>query len=142
MPLSKEWRSPVTRSGQSQGYIYVRAEYPLAISRLQIAIRQAKQHGLLGDGLFESTFNFNVEMRIGAGAFVCGEETALMASIEGRRGQPRPRPPFPAESGLWGNPTLINNVETFANIVPIISRGAEWYAARHGKEQGHQDLSP
>ncbi|MCE0483196.1 MAG: NAD(P)H-dependent oxidoreductase subunit E [Methylacidiphilales bacterium] len=114
--------------GASQGYIYVRAEYPLAISRLQIAIRQAKQNGLLGEGLFESTFNFNVEIRIGAGAFVCGEETALMASIEGRRGQPRPRPPFPAESGLWGYPTLINNVETFANVVPIIQKGPEWYA--------------
>jgi bidirectional [NiFe] hydrogenase diaphorase subunit len=114
--------------GASQGYLYVRAEYPLAISRLQVAIRQARQHGLLGDGIFDSTFNFNVEIRIGAGAFVCGEETALMASIEGRRGQPRPRPPFPAESGLWGYPTLINNVETFANIVPITNRGAEWYA--------------
>jgi bidirectional [NiFe] hydrogenase diaphorase subunit len=114
--------------GSSHGYLYVRAEYPLAISRLQVAIRQAKQHGLLGDGIFESTFNFNVEIRIGAGAFVCGEETALMASIEGRRGQPRPRPPFPAESGLWGFPTLINNVETFANVVPIVNRGAEWYA--------------
>ena len=113
--------------GSSHGYLYVRAEYPLAISRLQVAIRQAKQHGLLGDGIFESTFNFNVEIRIGAGAFVCGEETALMASIEGRRGQPRPRPPFPAESGLWGFPTLINNVETFANVVPIVNRGAEWY---------------
>jgi len=96
---------------------------------LQIAIKQAKQHGLLGEGLFESTFNFNVEIRIGAGAFVCGEETALMASIEGRRGQPRPRPPFPAESGLWGFPTLINNVETFGNIVAIINRGAAWYAS-------------
>jgi len=115
--------------GASHGYMYVRAEYPLAISRLQIAIRQAKSHGLLGDGLFGSTFNFNVEVRVGAGAFVCGEETALMASIEGRRGQPRPRPPFPAESGLWGHPTLINNVETFANIVPIVSRGAEWYSS-------------
>jgi bidirectional [NiFe] hydrogenase diaphorase subunit len=94
-----------------------------------MAIRQARTHGLLGDGIFESTFNFNVEVRIGAGAFVCGEETALMASVEGRRGQPRPRPPFPAESGLWGFPTLINNVETFANIVPIISRGADWYAS-------------
>ena len=114
--------------GASHGYLYVRAEYPLAISRLQVAIRQARQHGLLGQGIFESTFNFNVEIRIGAGAFVCGEETALMASIEGHRGQPRPRPPFPAESGLWGFPTLINNVETFANIVPIINRGAEWYA--------------
>jgi len=115
--------------GASQGYLYVRAEYPLAISRLQIAIRQARQHGLLGDGIFDSTFNFNIEIRIGAGAFVCGEETALMASIEGRRGQPRPRPPFPAESGLWGCPTLINNVETFANIVPIMNRGADWYSS-------------
>ncbi len=115
--------------GATQGYLYVRAEYPLAISRLQIAIKQARQHGLLGEGIFESTFSFNLEVRIGAGAFVCGEETALMASVEGRRGQPRPRPPFPAESGLWGFPTLINNVETFANIVPIIKRGADWYAA-------------
>ena len=114
--------------GASFGYLYVRAEYPLAISRLQVAIRQASQHGLLGQGIFESTFNFGVEIRIGAGAFVCGEETALMASIEGHRGQPRPRPPFPAESGLWGFPTLINNVETFANIAPIINRGADWYA--------------
>ena len=114
--------------GADQGFIYVRAEYPLAISRLQVAIRQAKQHALIGSGIFESTFNFNVDIRIGAGAFVCGEETALMASIEGKRGQPRPRPPFPAESGLWGFPTLINNVETFANIAPIISRGPEWYA--------------
>jgi len=114
--------------GAEQGFIYVRAEYPLAISRLQVAIRQAKQHGLIGSAIFESTFNFNVDIRIGAGAFVCGEETALMASIEGKRGQPRPRPPFPAESGLWGFPTLINNVETFANIAPIINRGPEWYA--------------
>ncbi|MBV8418007.1 MAG: NADH-quinone oxidoreductase subunit NuoF [Verrucomicrobia bacterium] len=114
--------------GADQGFIYVRAEYPLAISRLQVAIRQAKQHGLIGSAIFESTFNFNVDIRIGAGAFVCGEETALMASIEGKRGQPRPRPPFPAESGLWGFPTLINNVETFANIAPIINRGPEWYA--------------
>jgi len=114
--------------GAGQGFIYVRAEYPLAISRLQVAIRQAKQHGLLGAGIFESSFNFNVDVRIGAGAFVCGEETALMASIEGKRGQPRPRPPFPAEHGLWGYPTLLNNVETFANIAPIISRGADWYA--------------
>lgn len=114
--------------GADQGYIYVRAEYPLAISRLQIAIRQAKQFGLLGSGILESSFTFNVEIRIGAGAFVCGEETALMASVEGKRGTPRPRPPFPAESGLWGAPTLINNVETFANIPPIIRNGAEWFA--------------
>jgi bidirectional [NiFe] hydrogenase diaphorase subunit len=120
--------------GADQGFIYVRAEYPLAISRLQVAIRQAKQHGLLGPAIFESTFNFNVDIRIGAGAFVCGEETALIASIEGKRGQPRPRPPFPAESGLWGYPTLINNVETFANIAPIITRGPEWYAA-YGTEK-------
>ena len=114
--------------GADQGFIYVRAEYPLAISRLQIAIRQAKQMGLLGAGIFESPFSFNVDLRIGAGAFVCGEETALMASVEGKRGTPRPRPPFPAESGLWGFPTLINNVETFANVPPIYRRGAEWFA--------------
>jgi bidirectional [NiFe] hydrogenase diaphorase subunit len=114
--------------GAEQGFIYVRAEYPLAIERLQKAIRQAKQRGLLGSGVFESPLNFNIEIRIGAGAFVCGEETALMASIEGRRGLPRPRPPFPAESGLFGQPTLINNVETLANVVPIILKGADWFA--------------
>ena len=114
--------------GADQGFIYVRAEYPLAISRLQTAIRQAKQAGLLGSGIFESPVNFNIDIRIGAGAFVCGEETALMASVEGKRGTPRPRPPFPAESGLWGCPTLINNVETFANIAPILRRGADWFA--------------
>jgi len=115
--------------GADQGFLYVRAEYPLAISRLQIAIKQAKALGLLGGGIFETPFIFNVDIRIGAGAFVCGEETALMASVEGKRGTPRPRPPFPAESGLWGCPTLINNVETFANIAPIITKGAEWYAS-------------
>jgi bidirectional [NiFe] hydrogenase diaphorase subunit len=115
--------------GADQGFLYVRAEYPLAISRLQIAIKQAKQLGLLGGGVFETPFIFNVDIRIGAGAFVCGEETALMASVEGKRGTPRPRPPFPAESGLWGCPTLINNVETFANIAPIIRKGPEWYAS-------------
>jgi bidirectional [NiFe] hydrogenase diaphorase subunit len=114
--------------GADQGYIYVRAEYPLAISRLQNAIKQAKQLDVLGSGIFESPFNFNVDLRIGAGAFVCGEETALMASVEGLRGTPRPRPPYPAESGLWGAPTLINNVETFANVAPIIRNGADWYA--------------
>lgn len=114
--------------GADQGFLYVRAEYPLAISRLQTAIKQAKQLGLLGSGIFETPFNFNVDIRIGAGAFVCGEETALMASVEGKRGTPRPRPPFPAESGLFGCPTLINNVETFANISAIINRGGEWYA--------------
>ena len=97
-------------------------------SGLQIAIKQAKKHGLLGARIFEAPFNFTIDLRIGAGAFVCGEETALMASIEGKRGVPRPRPPFPAESGLWGCPTLINNVETFANIAPIIRHGAEWFA--------------
>ena len=115
--------------GANQGYIYVRAEYPLAIKRLQIAIKQARQTGLLGSGIFESPFSFTVDIRIGAGAYVCGEETALMAAIEGRRGTPRPRPPFPAESGLWGCPTLINNVETFANIPVIIRKGAEWFAS-------------
>jgi bidirectional [NiFe] hydrogenase diaphorase subunit len=96
---------------------------------LQTAIKQAKQFGLLGSGIFESPFNFNIDLRIGAGAFVCGEETALMASVEGKRGTPRPRPPFPAESGLYGCPTLINNVETFANVPPIIRKGADWFAA-------------
>jgi bidirectional [NiFe] hydrogenase diaphorase subunit len=115
--------------GADQGFIYVRAEYPLAISRLQIAIKQAKQMGLLGAGIFESPFNFNVDLRIGAGAFVCGEETALMMSVEGKRGTPRPRPPFPAESGLFGCPTLLNNVETFANVPVIYRKGADWFAS-------------
>ena len=115
--------------GADQGFIYVRAEYPLAISRLQIAIKQAKAKDVIGGGIFESHFNFNIDIRIGAGAFVCGEETALMASVEGKRGTPRPRPPFPAESGLWGCPTLINNVETFANVPSIIRNGADWFAA-------------
>ncbi|MDM9380387.1 NADH-quinone oxidoreductase subunit NuoF [Chlorogloeopsis sp. ULAP01] len=115
--------------GATQGYIYVRAEYPIAISRLQTAIRQAQRLGLLGSQIFESPFDFKIDIRIGAGAYVCGEETALMASIEGKRGTPHPRPPYPAESGLWGYPTLINNVETFANISPIIRKGAEWFAS-------------
>ncbi|MEO1404602.1 MAG: NADH-quinone oxidoreductase subunit NuoF [Cyanobacteria bacterium J06635_1] len=115
--------------GATQGYIYVRGEYPLAISHLQTAIRQAKRYGLLGSQIFDSPFDFRIDLRIGAGAFVCGEETALMASIEGKRGIPRPRPPYPAESGLWGRPTLINNVETFANIAPIIRNGADWFAS-------------
>jgi bidirectional [NiFe] hydrogenase diaphorase subunit len=114
--------------GASQGFIYVRAEYPLAIARLQTAIKQARPYGLLGSGIFESPFSFNIDLRIGAGAFVCGEETALMASVEGKRGTPRPRPPFPAESGLYSCPTLINNVETFANVPPIIRKGADWFA--------------
>jgi len=114
--------------GADQGYLYVRAEYPLAIARLQLAIKQAKSLSLLGAGIFESPFNFNVEIRIGAGAFVCGEETALMMSVEGKRGTPRPRPPFPAESGLFGCPTLLNNVETFANVPAIYRNGADWFA--------------
>jgi bidirectional [NiFe] hydrogenase diaphorase subunit len=114
--------------GANQGYIYVRAEYPLAIAHLQTAIQQAKRLGLLGSQIFDSTFDFRIDIRVGAGAFVCGEETALIASVEGGRGLPRPRPPYPAESGLWGCPTLINNVETFANIGPIIRQGAEWFA--------------
>src|SRR5271166_1853955 len=114
--------------GASQGYIYVRGEYPLAIHRLEIAIRQAQNLGLLGNNIFGTTHSFHVELRLGAGAFVCGEETALIASIEGRRGTPRPRPPYPAQEGLFGEPTLINNVETYANIAPIIRNGGEWYA--------------
>jgi len=114
--------------GASQGYIYVRGEYPLAIARLQTAIQQARRLGLLGSQIFDSPFDLRIDIRVGAGAFVCGEETALMASIEGKRGQPRPRPPYPAEHGLWGCPTLINNVETFANVGPIIRNGAEWFA--------------
>ncbi len=114
--------------GANRGYIYVRAEYPLAIRRLRVAIKQAEQLGLLGSRIFDSPFGFHLDLRVGAGAYVCGEETALIASIEGKRGTPRPRPPYPAEHGLWGHPTLINNVETFANIVPIIRNGGEWYA--------------
>jgi bidirectional [NiFe] hydrogenase diaphorase subunit len=114
--------------GASQGYVYVRGEYPLAISRLKTAIAQARRLGILGTGVFETRFDFRVDIRIGAGAFVCGEETALMRSIEGQRGTPRPRPPFPAARGLWGFPTVINNVETLANIPPIVRNGAEWFA--------------
>ncbi|NLF68748.1 MAG: NADH-quinone oxidoreductase subunit L [Candidatus Anammoximicrobium sp.] len=114
--------------GANKGYVYIRAEYPLAIDRLKTAIRQATRKKLLGSGICETQFSFDVELRLGAGAFVCGEETALMSSVEGERGQPRPRPPYPAESGLWGYPTLINNVETFANVAPIIRRGGEWFA--------------
>ncbi len=114
--------------GASEGYIYVRAEYPLAIKRLKTAIRQAERLGLLGSNICGTRFNFKIELRLGAGAFVCGEETALIASIEGKRGTPRPRPPYPAMEGLLGQPTLINNVETYANIAPIILNGGEWYA--------------
>jgi len=115
--------------GASQGYVYVRAEYPLAIRRLEVALAQARKLGLLGARIFESDFSFDIELRMGAGAFVCGEETALMASIEGRRGEPRPRPPYPATHGLWGRPTLINNVETFANVRHIVLGGAAAFAA-------------
>jgi bidirectional [NiFe] hydrogenase diaphorase subunit len=115
--------------GATQGYIYIRAEYPLAVERLKTAIRQATRKGLLGRNILDTQFAFDIDIRLGAGAFVCGEETALMASIEGLRGQPRPRPPYPAESGLMGAPTLINNVETFANIPPIIRNGGEWFAS-------------
>ena len=114
--------------GSSQGYVYVRAEYPLAIERLSHAIEQARQYEFLGEKIFETAFDFDLEIRIGAGAFVCGEETALMTSIEGKRGEPRPRPPFPAVAGLWKKPTLLNNVETYASIPPIILKGAEWYS--------------
>jgi bidirectional [NiFe] hydrogenase diaphorase subunit len=115
--------------GADEGYIYIRAEYPLAIKRLKIAIRQAEKLGLLGSNVCGTHFSFRIELRIGAGAFVCGEETALIASIEGRQGTPRPRPPYPAQQGLLGQPTLINNVETFANVPPIIRNGSAWYAA-------------
>lgn len=114
--------------GASEGYIYVRAEYPLAIKRLRIAIRHAERFGLLGNYISASRLSFHVDLRLGAGAFVCGEETALISSVEGKRGSPRPRPPYPAQEGLFGEPTLINNVETFANIAPIIRNGGEWYA--------------
>jgi bidirectional [NiFe] hydrogenase diaphorase subunit len=115
--------------GAGQGYIYVRGEYPLAIERLQTAIKQAGRLNLLGSGVFNTPFDFRIDIRIGAGAFVCGEETALMASIMGQRGTPRPRPPYPAEEGLWGLPTLLNNVETFANVPRIVRKGADWFAA-------------
>jgi bidirectional [NiFe] hydrogenase diaphorase subunit len=115
--------------GANQGYVYVRAEYPLAVSRLRKAIQQAQKMGMLGTGIFDTAFDFRIDVRIGAGAFVCGEETALMASIQGQRGNPRPRPPYPAEAGLWAAPTLLNNVETFANIAAIVRHGPEWFAA-------------
>ena len=115
--------------GANKGYIYVRAEYPIAVKRLQKAIDEAKDYGILGDNIFGTEFNFDIEIRLGAGAFVCGEETALLESIEGKRGQPRVKPPYPAVAGLWGKPTLINNVETYANIAQIILKGAEWYSS-------------
>ena len=115
--------------GASQGYIYVRAEYPIAVKRLEIAINQAREIGMLGKDIFGTGFDFDIELRLGAGAFVCGEETALMTSIEGNRGEPRPRPPFPAEKGLFQKPTILNNVETYANIPNIILKGGEWFAS-------------
>ncbi|MBR2987275.1 MAG: NADH-quinone oxidoreductase subunit NuoF [Clostridia bacterium] len=115
--------------GATQGYIYVRAEYPIAIKRLEIAIAQAKEYGLLGDNIFGTGFKFDLKLRFGAGAFVCGEETALMTSIEGNRGEPRPRPPFPAVKGLFGKPTILNNVETYANIPQIILKGVDWFTS-------------
>ncbi len=114
--------------GAHQGYVYIRAEYPIAVGRLRIAIDQAKELGLLGKNIFDSGFDFDIEIRLGAGAFVCGEETALIASIEGKRGMPTPKPPFPAVAGVWGKPTSINNVETLANVAQIINKGAEWYS--------------
>jgi bidirectional [NiFe] hydrogenase diaphorase subunit len=115
--------------GAQKGFVYVRAEYPLAVKHLKTAIKQAERAGLLGNNISGTRFSFHVDIRLGAGAFVCGEETALISSIEGKRGTPRPRPPYPAEEGLWDSPTLINNVETFANVAPIIRRGADWFAA-------------
>ena len=115
--------------GANQGYIYVRAEYPIAVKRLEIAIGQAREYGLLGKNIFDSGFDFDIEIRLGAGAFVCGEETALMTSIEGNRGEPRPRPPFPAVKGLFQQPTILNNVETYANVAQIILKGADWFAS-------------
>ena len=115
--------------GANQGYVYVRAEYPIAVNRLNIAIEQAREYGLLGKDIFGTGFDFDMEIRLGAGAFVCGEETALMTSIEGKRGEPRPRPPFPAAKGLFGKPTVLNNVETYANIPQIILKGADWFAS-------------
>ncbi len=114
--------------GSDQGYVYVRAEYPIAVERLKIAIGQAREYGLLGKNILGTNFSFDIDIRLGAGAFVCGEETALMTSIEGKRGEPRPRPPFPANKGLFGKPTLLNNVETYANVCQIILNGADWFA--------------
>jgi len=115
--------------GATQGFVYIRAEYPLAIHRLEVAMKQAREYGLLGKDILGIGFDFDIEIRLGAGAFVCGEETALLASIEGERGIPRPRPPFPAVKGLWGKPTVINNVETYANIPMIILKGGAWFAS-------------
>ena len=127
--------------GANQGYIYVRAEYPIAVKRLEIAIGQAREYGLLGKNIFGTGFDFDIELRLGAGAFVCGEETALMTSIEGHRGEPRPRPPFPAVKGLFGKPTVFNNVETYANIPQIILNGRRVVRLHgHRKIQGNQGV--
>ena len=126
--------------GAEKGFVYVRAEYPLAVQRLTKALEQARQRGYLGEKILGSDFSFDIEIRVGAGAFVCGEETALIASIEGQRGEPRPKPPFPAVSGLWGCPTLINNVETFANIPAIILNGSGGCRRSAQKKQRHQSL--
>ena len=127
--------------GADQGYIYCRAEYPIAVKRLQIAIRQAREYGLLGKNIFGTDFCFDVDVRLGAGAFVCGEETALMTSIEGKRGEPRPRPPFPAVKGLFEKPTILNNVETYANVPQIINNGCGMVRFdRHGEIEGHQGV--
>ena len=115
--------------GANQGYIYVRAEYPIAVERFEVAIKQAREYGLLGKNIFGTDFSFDVDIRLGAGAFVCGEETALLESIEGKRGQPRVKPPYPANQGLWFKSTLINNVETYANVTRIILNGADWYSS-------------
>ena len=114
--------------GASEGYIYIRAEYPLAVKRLRLALKQAEEKGFLGDKILGSDFSFKINVNEGAGAFVCGEETALIASIEGRRGMPRPRPPFPAQCGLWGKPSTINNVKSLASVPVIINKAREWYA--------------
>ncbi len=113
--------------GASEGFIYIRHEYPLAVELIRQAVVQAKEHGFLGESILGSGFNFNIEIQLGAGAYVCGEETALMASIEGRIGEPRARPPYPVENGLWGKPTTINNVKTWAWIPHIINNGADWF---------------
>ena len=130
-PLAKNGVLPIAgfAIGANQGYIYVRAEYPIAVQRLKIAIGQAREYGLLGNNILGTGFQFDIDIRLGAGAFVCGEETALLESIEGKRGQPRVKPPYPASCGLFGKPTVINNVETLANITKIILNGADWYAS-------------
>ena len=115
--------------GSSHGYVYIRAEYPLAVERLKLALEKARENGFLGESICGSNFDFEIKVKLGAGAFVCGEETALIASIEGERGMPRAKPPYPAEKGLWGKPTIINNVETWANLPPIINKGADWYSS-------------